>query len=84
MEKPQSHITTQNKKCGVPFEDWSRRGTSSTLVRTKSSKEVLKTRAVDGLFEGINDCMSDSAEVPQEVFGAKSFTLVNDDYSCKT
>ncbi len=79
MEKPQ-HILNAEQECGVPFEDWSKEEQAQHWYGEVEQRGI-EDRAVDGLFEGINDCMN-SAEVPQDIW-SEVFTLVNDDYSVR-
>ena len=76
MEKP-NHIIQAEEEVGVPFEEWSKEEQAFHWYEQVEQRGI-EDKAVDGLFEGINDCMND-AEIPQEIW-SEVFHLVNEDY----
>ena len=74
MEKP-NHILEAEEEAGVPFEEWSKEDQAIHWYNHVEQRGI-DDKAVDGLFEGINDCMNE-AEVPSEVW-SDVFTLINE------
>ena len=79
MEKP-NHILQAEEEVGVPFEEWSKEEQAFHWYEQVEQRGI-DDKAVDGLFEGINDCMNE-AEVPSEVW-SDVFTLINEDYTVR-
>ena len=79
MEKP-NHILEAEEEAGVPFEEWSKEDQAIHWYNHVEQRGI-DDKAVDGLFEGINDCMNE-AEVPSEVW-SDVFTLINEDYTLR-
>ena len=79
MEKP-NHILEAEEAAGVPFEEWSKEDQAIHWYNHVEQRGI-DDKAVDGLFEGINDCMNE-AEVPSEVW-SDVFTLINEDYTVR-
>ena len=79
MEKP-NHILEDEEEAGVPFEEWSKEDQAIHWYNHVEQRGI-DDKAVDGLFEGINDCMNE-AEVPSEVW-SDVFTLINEDYTVR-
>ena len=79
MEKP-NHILEAEEEAGVPFEEWSKEDQAIHWYNHVEQRGI-DDKAVDGLFEGINDCMNE-AEVPSEVW-SYVFTLINEDYTVR-
>ena len=79
MEKP-NHILEAEEEAGVPFEEWSKEDQAIHWYNHVEQRGI-DDKVVDGLFEGINDCMNE-AEVPSEVW-SDVFTLINEDYTVR-
>ena len=79
MEKP-NHILEAEEEAGVPFEEWSKEDQAIHWYNHVEQRGI-DDKAVDGLFEGINDCMNE-AEVPSDVW-SDVFTLINEDYTVR-
>ena len=79
MEKP-NHILEAEEEVGVPFEEWSKKEQAHHWYNNVEQSGI-DDKAVDGLFEGIEDCMNE-AEVPSEIW-SDVFTLINEDYTVR-
>ena len=68
------------KECGVPYEDWPKVEQAQHWYGEVEQRGI-DDKAVDGLFEGINDCMNES-EIPSEIW-SDVFSLINEDYTVR-